>query len=207
LRQRLPGLLQRFVVGLCMLACHSGCSRHGTARAPAADAALPFTIVATDGGYEAPDRVPAGLRHIVYENRGTQINEAMFVKLAPGMSADDYVAELRGGVLFPEGARDYSGPGLTAPGGRAELWLTLDPGNYVLICWFRDHAETLPVHPFTVDARRRDDPPPPTPDATVQLIDFRIELDRPLHAGPRRLRIETVGPSMHELDISGARCR
>jgi hypothetical protein len=158
-------------------------------------------IIATDAGFEASDHVAAGLRHIVYENRGSQIHEAMFVKLAPGMTARDYVAAVKGGALFPEGARDYSGPGLTSPGGKAELWLELDPGAYIIICWMQDHAETVPVHELTVDSVRQDDAPPPSPDVVVKLIDFHVELEGELHAGTQVLRVETVGPSMHELDV------
>src|SRR6266571_5927613 len=95
--------------------CHSKLSRERTA---------PFKIVATDAGFEAPDLIPAGLRHIVFENRGSEIHEAMLVKLAKGMSADDYVAAVKKGSLFPQGALDYSGPGLTSPGQTAEMWLT-----------------------------------------------------------------------------------
>jgi len=160
-----------------------------------------FTLIATDAGFEAPDHMPAGLRHIVYENHGSQIHEAMFVKLAPGMTAREYVAGVKGGALFPEGARDYSGPGLTSPGRKAELWLELDPGAYIIICWMQDHAETIPVHELTVDDMREDDPPPPVPDVVVKLIDFRVELEGELHAGPQVMRVETVGPSMHEIDV------
>src|SRR5213078_3441112 len=72
----------------------------------------PFRIVATDAGFEAPNEMPAGLRHIIYENLGSQIHEAMLVKLPDGMSAADYVAAVRAGSLFPKGALDYSGGGL-----------------------------------------------------------------------------------------------
>ena len=75
-----------------------------------------FRIVATDAGFEAPDSVPAGLRHVVYENHGSEIHEAMLVKLAQGMTVDNYIAAVRAGLLFPAGALDYSGPGLTSPG-------------------------------------------------------------------------------------------
>ena len=47
----------------------------------------------------------------------------MLVKLPKGMSANDYVAAVKAGSLFPEGALDYSGPGLTSPGETAEMWL------------------------------------------------------------------------------------
>ena len=160
-----------------------------------------FTIIATEAGFEAPDHVASGMRHIVYENRGSEIHEAMFIKLAPGMTARDYVSAAQGGALFPEGARDYSGPGLTSPGGKAELWLELDPGKYIIICWFRNHAETVPVHELTVDAERKDDAPPPAADVVVKLIDFHIDIEGELHAGPQVMRIEMMGPSMHEMDL------
>jgi len=51
-----------------------------------------FHITATDAAFEAPDNVPAGLRHILFENHGTEIHESMLVKLAPGVSSEDYVA-------------------------------------------------------------------------------------------------------------------
>jgi len=69
----------------------------------------PFRIIATDGGFEAPAGVAAGLRHIVFENRGSEIHEAMLVKLPKAVSADDYMAAVKAGSLFPEGALDYSG--------------------------------------------------------------------------------------------------
>ncbi len=111
----------------------------------------PFRIVATDTGYEASSGLAAGVRHVVFENRGSDIHEAMFVKLPPGKTADDYVAAVKAGSLFPEGALDYSGPGLTSPGETVELWLKLDPGNYILICWNLQHAKTTPVYAFRAE--------------------------------------------------------
>ena len=94
----------------------------------------PFRIVATEAGFDAPDKMAAGLRHIVFENRGSEIHESMLVKLPPGMSVNDYVAAVKRGSLFPEGALDYSGPGLTSPGETVEVWLRVEPGQYLLIC-------------------------------------------------------------------------
>jgi hypothetical protein len=192
------------LAAISLLAALAGSGDRGAttgAAPPVASAAGAFTLIATDAGFEAPDHVASGMRHIVYENHGTEIHEAMFIKLAPGMTARDYVAAAQGGASFPEGARDYSGLGLTSPGGKAELWVELDPGRYIIICWFRDHAETIPVHEFTVDDERRDDAAPPPPDVVVKLVDFRIDLEGELHSGPQVMRIEMMGPSMHELDL------
>ena len=48
----------------------------------------PFRIVEIDSGFEAPDTLAAGLRHIVFENRRSQIREDMLVKLDKGTNAD-----------------------------------------------------------------------------------------------------------------------
>jgi hypothetical protein len=160
----------------------------------------PFRIIATDAGFDAPNGVAAGLRHIVFENRGTEIHEAMLVKLPKGMSANDYVAAVKSGSLFPKGALDYSGPGLTSPGETSEMWLRVDPGQYIIICWNSGHAKTTPVHPFTVHDIGADDETPKE-DLVLKLVDFRFELEGNLHKGVQVIRVETPGPSMHEVDI------
>src|SRR5207245_6259695 len=104
-------------------------------------------IIATDAGFDAPDRVPAGLRHIVFENRGSQIHEGMLVKLPQGMSIEDYVSAVRKGSLCPAGALDYSGPGLSSPGECVEVWMNLDSGHYILICWNYRPARSMPECP------------------------------------------------------------
>ena len=82
----------------------------------------------------------------------------MLVKLPSGMSASDYVAAVKGGSLFPEGALDYSGAGLTSPGETAEMWLKVDPGQYILICW--NHDASRSARPFTVSYNVVDDEVP-----------------------------------------------
>ena len=159
-----------------------------------------FRIVATDAGLEAPASLAAGLRHIVLENRGKEIHEAMLVKLPEGMAAADYVAAVKKGALFPEGALDASGPGLLSPGETVELWRRIDPGSYILYCW-NDHSKAHAMHAFTVVDRRAPDDTPPKVDVVVKLVDYAFELSRPLRAGTQVLRFETAGPSMHEADI------
>jgi hypothetical protein len=161
----------------------------------------PFRIVATDSGFEAPDRLAAGMRHVVFENRGSEIHEGMLVKLPEGMSADDYVAAVKKGSLFPTGALDYSGPGLTSPGAIAEMWLRVDPGRYIIICWNKDHDKTTPVHSFVVEDIGANDDRPPKEDVVLKLLDYRFELDRALRKGTQVIRVETPGPNMHEVDI------
>ena len=182
------------LVAVCLISL--GCQKKVVKK----DSSLPFLIIATDAGFEAPNRVAAGLRHIVFENRGSEIHEAMLVKLPEGLTADDYVAAVKNGSLFPQGALDYSGPGLTSPGETAEMWLRVDPGQYILICWNSGHATTTPVHSFTVYGKVVDDETPKA-DLVLKLVDFRFEFEGDLHKGVQVIRVETPGPAMHEVDI------
>ena len=161
----------------------------------------PVRIVALDRSFEAPQGIAAGMRHIVFENRGSEIHEAMFVKLPPGMTAESYLAALQGGQLFPEGAIDYSGPGLTSPGESVELWLKLDPGEYTLICWNSGHARTTRTHQLRVEEVGTKPNRPPKEDVVLKLIDYRFELEGTLRAGLRTVRVENPGPAMHEVDF------
>lgn len=51
------------------------------------------------------------------------------MKLPTGMDADAYVAAVRKDEMFADGALDYSGPGLAAPGDMFETWQQVDPGH------------------------------------------------------------------------------
>lgn len=199
-------------LGLCLLAAGCGNAQpdaevraapNGRDELEAArtGAPLAFRIVATDHGFEAPARMSAGLRHIVFENEGSQVHEAMLVKLPAGMSPDAYIAAVKAGAMFPDGALDYSGPGLTMPGEMIEVWLRVDAGQYILICWNGDHPRTVPVHAFTVIDDGARDAVPPAEDAVLKQFDFRFELTGNLKKGIQVIRVETPGPSMHEMDL------
>ena len=161
---------------------------------------LPFRIVATDSGFLASAAVTAGMRHITFENRGTQVHEAMLVKLPAGMTANSYVQAFNAGDLFPKGALDYSGPGLTSPGESTELWLELDPGRYILVCFNEDQFSSDKVHEFVVQSPVVNDPVPKE-DVVLKLLDYQFQLIGQLRSGLQVIRIETPGPSMHEADL------
>ena len=76
----------------------------------------------------------------------------------------------------------------------AEIWLKVDPGQYIIICWNSGHAKTTPVHPFTVEEVGARDNRPPKEGLVLKLFDFRFELDGTLHQGTQVTRIETPWP-------------
>jgi hypothetical protein len=185
----------------------AGCQAKSAAP-PDAPAETPsLRIIATDEGHQAPDSIMAGLRHLRFENHGSVIHEGMLVRLPDGMTAADYSAAVASGSMFPEGAIDCSGPGLTSPGESMDMWVALEPGRHILACWPRhppgkgpSHVAQGPVHEIVVSTRVENDPVP-AEDAVIRLVDYRIELEGEIRSGTRTLRIETVGPSMHEMDV------
>jgi len=179
-------LFLRTVAAVCLLASNIACGTEG------------IRIVATDEKLEAPDTIRAGMRHIIFENRGKQIHEAMFVKLQAGMTVGGFREQINKGILFPEGALDYSGAGLMSPGGTTEVWLPLDPGEYVLICW--NHMRSS-IRGLTVAEGKRVNDTPPREDAVLQLRDFQFELQGHLKKGMRVIKVQSSGPSVHEADL------
>jgi len=176
----------------------TSCARAGVTPAPV------LRLVTNDHGTLVNGKASAsaapGVRHIRLRNDGTEPHEAMFVRLPPAMTPRDYVAAVAAGALFPAGAIDQSGPGLTAPGDSVDLWLPLDPGTYVLICWNKSHATELPPAVITVAGAPHDDVPPAA-DATITMHDHHFTIDRPIASGERVLEIVNVGRAMHEMDI------
>ena len=186
--------MKRVLVALAVTGAFAiGACSHGD-RSPS------VSIVATDDGYVAPDTIPEGLNHIVFENHGSTIHECMFVRLPDGMSAAEYVDSVAAGYNFPPGAIDCSGSGLTSPLERVELWIPLEAGRYLLACWFRGHLEHTTPHTLVVHGAQETPVVPPREDVTLKLIDFRYEMIGHVKLGMQTIRVETVGPSMHEVD-------
>jgi hypothetical protein len=182
-------------VALVIAACSSSDKTASVAHGDA------IHFVATDSLYSAPDSIPSGMTHVAFENHGTHMHELMFIKLPDGMTREDYVAQVARGMDFPEGALDCSGVDLLSPGERAEAWLNLNPGNYILGCWFDDDLTSKPLHRVVVTADGHIASGPPRETATVRMIDYRFEISGPIPKGDAVLRVETAGPSMHEMDI------
>jgi hypothetical protein len=146
-----------WITGTIVIAVTASFALSGCHSKIAGKSDAPLRIVATDVGFDAPDTVPAGLRHIVFENHGSEIHEAMLVKFPQGMEVAYYVSAVRSGSLFPAGALDYSGAGLMSPGESVEVWVKLDPGEYILICWNDGHARSTPPRPIRVEYAISDD--------------------------------------------------
>jgi hypothetical protein len=113
-------------------------------------------------------------------------HEAMLVKLAPECGE-----RLRRRVRAARSFRRATTRSRSTCRGLAEVWLELDPGAYIIICWMDSHAETIPCASSESRTCGRTTRRRPH-DVVVKLIDFRVSR-RELHRIVSRA-LETVGP-------------
>ncbi len=190
--------IMRTSLVLCAAALLAACGKSRVATPPAD---TPVQIVASDSGFTIPDTLHAGLNHFIYENRGQDVHECMFIHLPTGMSAPDFVAQVKSGVDFPAGALDCSGPGLTSPGERVEMWVPLEEGSYMIGCWLGDHMSTRRPVTFVVHGRPETPVSAPRENVTVRMSDFRFTIVGKIARGEQVIRYQILGPSMHEVDV------
>ena len=108
------------------------------ATAPAATA----EIRTHDFGFTVPTLV-AGTQTLHYINDGPATHEIQLVRLNDGATKDQYLAAMAPGATAPPPGVEKGGPGALSSG-RDNYWtVTLEPGNYLLVCWVPD-AEGTP---------------------------------------------------------------
>lgn len=102
-----------------------------------------LTVKLTDYAYAVPDTIAAGHHVIRFENDGPQQHEAVFVKLEPGKTAEEFLkwAEKLQGP--PPGA-PINGAGPMTVGQSNTVQVDLVPGNYALVCFVGDSKDQKP---------------------------------------------------------------
>lgn len=116
----------------------------GTTVNPAANATPPVKAVGTitmkDYGYDQPEDMKPGWYEIV--NDGPQPHELTIIELNDGATADEAKAYLEAAETAPPTGpppfTDAGGFGAIADGGIGYVYLDLDAGNYVAMCFVPD---------------------------------------------------------------------
>ena len=159
-------------------------------------------LVASDFRFDGPATLPAGLVRLRLVNDGSDIHEALIVRLiADSGSAAAYVAAWRRGVFWPPFARDVGGTALTRPGDSSDVWLRLEPGRYVVICTKGDHLDRGMAADLTVTDPSGGSLPPPAADLELELDDYAFRFPARVAAGPHVVHVVNRGSEPHELDI------
>jgi hypothetical protein len=166
-----------------------------------------ITIRAMDYSYEIPGDISAGLLSLTMVNDGMEPHHAQVVKLNDDTSVEQFTAALPQGeaAIFPL-VTFRGGPGLVGPGAQSSVFLNLEEGTYVLLCFVASpdgvpHLAKGMVLPFMVSAGSGDMAEAPQPDLTITMKDFSFELPETVSAGPQIWEINNLGPQIHELMI------
>ena len=197
-------------VAVATLALNSSFTRNAAA-ADEANAFVPapparvVNVVGEDFKFEAPDVIPAGLTEFRFLNKGPALHHMSVLKLTDGKTLEDLRAALAKPGPLPRWAKESGGPNAPDPGREANATMTLEPGNYALIC-FVDIGGPPHFAKGMVRALRVD--PSNTPvatvidaDATLELFDYNFKLSAPIQAGKRTIRVTNTSSQAHEVEL------
>lgn len=190
--------------------------------ATATAATLPFapsvTVTARDYSFDVPPEIEGGVVRVTLQNNGAMKHEAVIV--ASGETPLDRLKQDLTQVVFGEGQPTpeylrFQGGVSLVPGGTSEMsFLTLPPGDYVMVCTLSDadslqdpagppEEEQLELHydrgmaaPFTV--KKTNTAPMPPTDATVVARDWAFEAPA-LVPGFKVLTFRNEGQQDHSL--------
>ena len=201
------------LAGFALASCSSDKPPAAEAGAPDAAAASPasaapaaVTITTRDYSFDAPAELPAGLTTFRLVNRGPGLHHVQLVKLGEGKTFDDFMAALKAGGPPPKWVTMEGGPNPAELGDTASTTLTLEPGNYAMLCFIPDpdgvpHVAKGMVKPLTVTGGGGTAAAEPEAEVVMKLVDYDFELSKPLTAGRYTIRIENAGPQEHEVAI------
>lgn len=130
----------------------TGPSNVGQVSAPQAD----IDVVLKDFTFGLPGTIKSGSHTYKVTNEGPQPHEMAIMKLAPGKTIEDVKVALQSQSAGPPPGDFVCGAGALAPGSSAWLKMSLEPGNYVAVCFVPDpatgkaHAELGMITAFSV---------------------------------------------------------
>jgi hypothetical protein len=109
----------------------------------AATKAAPTTLTLDDYRFTLSRPLVAGAQTVHVVNRATQSHEVLFVRLAPGKTAGDVAAWVEKQEGPPPGAPMGGTTGMAANAWN-DVALTLEPGEYALLCFVPDAKDGKP---------------------------------------------------------------
>ncbi len=176
----------------------------GAPAAPAASAEAPLLrLVATDFAFTGPDTVAPGFTTVRLVNHGPSLHHVQLVRLEQGKTLADLGAATQHEGPLPAWAVLVGGPNAAAPNDSMSAQLTLEAGNYAVICVIPGsdmvpHVAKGMARPLTVAGTPGTSAEPATAD-TMRLADYGFTFSRPLTAGHHVIRVENAASQPHEV--------
>ena len=177
----------------------------GGAPAHARPVVPPVVVVhAKEYGYVAPKTITAGANTFHLVNEGKEVHHLTIMKLAPGKTMAEFGAAMKKPGPPPTWVTNVGGPNGTVPGASSDATLTLEAGNYILLCFVPSPGETMPhvmkgmLHALTV-VPGNSTATEPAADVTVTLADYGFTVDKTLSAGHHEVKVVNTAAQTHEV--------
>lgn len=180
----------------------------GAVSAPAEapkDMPAAVTVTASDYGFDAPAKIPAGATRFHLVNNGKELHQAQLIKLEDGKTLDDLRTAMKNPGPPPSWVKWVGGPNGVPPGKEANTTAVLTPGQYAYLCLIPSPDGTIHLakgmaRPFEVIAGSPASAADfPAADITIKLVDYGFESSQPLTPGRHIIMVENAGPQAHEL--------
>lgn len=177
------------------------------------DAPIPLThvveIVMDDFTVDAPDTIQAGLVEVRSVNNGTVAHQAVFAKLPADLTADEFIESMMTDLGAAVETVDMrGGVQLVQPdGGTQNATISLDPGNYVLLCDLpgpeagSNHLEHGMWAEVTVVGSGGQDTDRMPVAGTINLIDWAFGVPETIESGST-YRVVNDGTQVHEIGLA-----
>jgi hypothetical protein len=174
-----------------------------TAPAPVVKPAI-VTVHASEFAFTAPKTAPAGTITFRMVNDGKQLHHVSIIKLLHGRTVSDFVESMKKPGPPPAWAVAVGGPNAAVPGRSSDATLTLEPGNYALVCFVPSPGDPTPhvmkgmISALTVTPSSAPSVDVPA-DVNISLSDYKFALSKPLTAGRHMIRVTNDAVQDHEV--------
>ena len=175
-----------------------------------AAAAEPTALGVTSSDYAYAldaETVPAGLVTVTQQNDGDEPHQVTLIALEDGQTADQLAADLAEGGDGATAPGNYAGgPNGVEPGASNDATVSLEEGDYALICFIpaadgEAHFQKGMVGELTVGPAEGPEAAPPETDGTIHMADYTYVLPDDF-TGQGTYEVVNDGPQVHELTVS-----
>src|SRR5438270_10786137 len=169
------------------------------------------TVHAKEFAFVAPASIAAGTTTVRLVNDGKEPHQISIVQLEKGKTLADFVAAAKSNKPTPW-AVGVGGPNTAGPGQTIDATVTLDGGNYLLLCWVPSPGSGVPhlvkgmIQPLTVTApggvtqagAPKSYVTEAAPDVHLELADYGFKFSKPLTAGKHTIHVMNTAAQEHE---------
>jgi hypothetical protein len=162
------------------------------------------TVHAHDFTFDGPKLLKPGATTFRLVNDGKELHHLALIKLAKGKTFKDFAEAMKVEGPPPKWITGVGGPNPATPGSTVEATLSLEPGEYVMICFIPSPGERVPhalkgmVNSFTVsEAGERS--AMPKGDITLTLSDYHFGFSKPLTPGKHLISVQNGAAQSHEV--------